>query len=91
VSGGSGVNMVPDTATIGVDIRTVGAWTMAGCSSACARRSQGRRDEVFLPWPVWTPEQEWVERVFDICSRHSGARLKRARRRTDGCGNLLKV
>src|SRR5438477_6638100 len=70
MTGGSGVNMVPDTATIGVDIRTVPGMD----HGALLERLRGllgkdAEMEVFsnLP-PVWTPpQQEWVERVFDIC------------------------
>ena len=43
--------------------------------------------------PVWTPpQQEWVERVFDICKTHLGARpeAKTASYMTDAA-NLLKV
>src|SRR5260221_177063 len=43
--------------------------------------------------PVWTsPQQGWVERVFDICKTHLGARpeAKTATYMT-GAGNLLKA
>jgi len=95
MTGGSGVNMVPDTATIGVDIRTVPGMD----HGKLLERLRGELGsdaemEVFsnLP-PVWTPpQQEWVERVFDICKTHLGARpeAKTASYMTDAA-NLLKV
>ena len=95
MTGGSGVNMVPDTATIGVDIRTVPGMD----HGALLERLRGvlgkdAEMEVFsnLP-PVWTPpQQEWVERVFDICKTHLGARpeARTASYMTDAA-NLLKV
>ena len=95
MTGGSGVNMVPDTATIGVDIRTVPGMDH-GALIARLRGVLGKDAEmaVFsnLP-PVWTPpQQEWVERVFDICKTHLGARpeAKTASYMTDAA-NLLKV
>jgi succinyl-diaminopimelate desuccinylase len=95
MSGGSGVNMVPDTATIGVDIRTVPGMDH-GKLLERLRETLGKdaEMEVFsnLP-PVWTPpQQEWVERVFDICKQHLGARpeARTATYMTDAA-NLLKV
>ena len=95
MSGGSGVNMVPDTATIGVDIRTVPGMDHA---ALVARLRQTVGDEakmdVFsdLP-PVWTPAQnEWIERVFEICQSQLGTRpeARTATYMTDAA-NLLKV
>ena len=43
--------------------------------------------------PVWTPpQQEWVERVFDICKAHLGSRpeARTATYMTDAA-NLLKA
>ena len=94
MAGGSGVNMVPDTAAIGVDIRTVPGMDHAALL-ARLRETLGEDAEmdVFsnLP-PVWTPpEQEWIERVFAICRAH-GTRpeAKTATYMTDAA-NLLKV
>ena len=95
MSGGSGVNMVPDTASIGVDIRTVPGMDH-GALIARLRGVLGidAEMEVFsnLP-PVWTaPQQEWVERVFDICKTHLGSRpeARTATYMTDAA-NLLKA
>jgi succinyl-diaminopimelate desuccinylase len=94
-AGGSGVNMVPDTAAIGVDIRTVPGMDH-GALIARLREAIGRDAEmdVFsnLP-PVWTPpEAEWIERVFDICATQLGSRPepRTATYMTDAA-NLLKV
>lgn len=94
-SGGSGVNMVPDTAAIGVDIRTVPGMDHA----SLLERLRGLLGDdaelqVFsdLP-PVWTPpQQEWVERVFDLCETHLGSRpeARTASYMTDAA-NLLKA
>ena len=95
MAGGSGVNMVPDTATIGVDIRTVPGMDHAALL-ARLRDTLGEdaEMEVFsdLP-PVWTPpHQEWMQRVFEICRKHAGTRPegKTATYMTDAA-NLLKV
>jgi succinyl-diaminopimelate desuccinylase len=70
MTGGSGVNMVPDTAKIGVDIRTVPGMDHSQLLERL-RTLLGEEAEmdVFsdLP-PVWTPPQhEWIGRVFEIC------------------------
>jgi len=95
MTGGSGVNMVPDTASIGVDIRTVPGMDHRQLLERL-RKTLGEDAElqVFsdLP-PVWTaPEQEWVGRVFDICKAHLGTRpdAKTATYMTDAA-NLLKA
>ena len=95
MTGGSGVNMVPDTASIGVDIRTVPGMDHKQLLDRL-RKTIGDEAEmqVFsdLP-PVWTaPEQEWVGRVFDICKTHLGARpdARTATYMTDAA-NLLKA
>ena len=95
MAGGSGVNMVPDTATIGVDIRTVPGMDHAALITRL-RQTIGDDAEmqVFsnLP-PVWTPpDHEWIERVFTICQAHAGKRpqARTATYMTDAA-NLLKV
>ena len=99
MTGGSGVNMVPDTATIGVDIRTVPgmdhAQLLQRLQSTLGKEAQM---EVFSNLlPVWTPpQQEWIERVFDICKQHLGElRGSRPEPRTatymTDAANLLKV
>jgi succinyl-diaminopimelate desuccinylase len=95
MAGGSGVNMVPDTAAIGVDIRTVPGMDHAALIERLRDTlGDGAEMEVFsnLP-PVWTsPAQEWMERVFEICRKHTGTQAvpKTATYMTDAA-NLLKV
>ena len=95
MAGGSGVNMVPDTATMGVDIRTVPGMDHGGLLERLKRTlGDDAEMQVFsnLP-PVWTPPQsEWIERVFDICQAELGTRpqAKTATYMTDAA-NLLKV
>jgi succinyl-diaminopimelate desuccinylase len=87
--------MVPDTATIGVDIRTVPGMDHAALlARLCDTLGEDGEMEVFsdLP-PVWTPpQQEWMQRVFEICRTHAGTRPegKTATYMTDAA-NLLKV
>jgi succinyl-diaminopimelate desuccinylase len=90
MAGGSGVNMVPDTATIGVDIRTVPGMDHAALVERLrALLGEGAEMDVFsnLP-PVWTPpQQEWIARVFEICKAHEP---RTAAYMTDAA-NLLKA
>jgi succinyl-diaminopimelate desuccinylase len=94
-AGGQGVNMVPDEASIGVDIRTVAGMDHRALLSRL-KDLLGKEAEldVFSDMnAVWTePGQEWVQRVFEISGRHLGARpsAKTATYNTDA-GNLLKV
>jgi succinyl-diaminopimelate desuccinylase len=93
--GGQGVNMVPDEASIGVDIRTVAGMDHKALLSRI-KDLLGKEAElqVFSDMnAVWTePGQEWVQRVFEICARYIGERpaAKTASYNTDA-GNLLKV
>jgi succinyl-diaminopimelate desuccinylase len=93
--GGQGVNMVPDEASIGVDIRTVAGMDHRALLSRL-KDLLGKEAEldVFSDMnAVWTePGQEWVQRVFDISGKVLGARptAKTATYNTDA-GNLLKV
>jgi succinyl-diaminopimelate desuccinylase len=99
MTGGSGVNMVPDTASIGVDIRTVPGMDHAALLERL-RRELGDDAEMHvfsdLP-PVWTaPQNEWIERVFAICREHlaelHGAPPEpRAATYMTDAANLLKV
>ncbi len=95
VEGGQGVNMVPDTASIGVDIRTVPGMDHAALLGQLKNILGKDVDlEVFSNLkPVWTaPEQEWVQRVFEICKPHLGVAPQpgTAPYMTDAA-NLLKV
>jgi succinyl-diaminopimelate desuccinylase len=93
--GGQGVNMVPDEASIGVDIRTVAGMDHAALLERL-RRVLGTEAEldVFSDMgAVWTePEEEWVRRVYDICASHLGARPepRTATYNTDA-GNLRRA
>jgi succinyl-diaminopimelate desuccinylase len=93
--GGQGVNMVPDEARIGVDIRTVVGMDHAALLSRL-KDVLGKEAEldVFSDMnAVWTePGEAWVQRVFEISGRHLGVRptAKTATYNTDA-GNLLKV
>ncbi|MBV8031639.1 MAG: M20 family metallopeptidase [Betaproteobacteria bacterium] len=93
--GGQGVNLVPDEASVGVDIRTVPGMD----HERLLGRLRGMLgDEVQLDVfsnmnAVWTqPEQEWVQRVFEIAGRHLGEKPqpKTAPYNTDA-GNLLRA
>ena len=92
--GGNGVNMVPDSARIGVDIRTVPGMDHVALLSRLENLLGEARLDVFsnLP-PVWTePHDEWMRRVFEICAKHLGTKpeARTATYMTDAA-NLLKV
>src|SRR5437764_860993 len=94
MSGGSGVNMVPDTAAIGVDIRTVPGMDHAALLARLRETLGEAQMDVFsdLP-PVWTPpQQEGIERVFAIVRSEVGTKPepRTATYMTDAA-NLLKV
>jgi len=95
VEGGQGVNMVPDTARIGVDIRTVPGMDHAALLSQLKNILGKDVDlEVFSNLkPVWTaPGQEWVQRVFEICKPYLGeAPAARTAPYMTDAANLLKV
>ena len=93
--GGQGVNMVPDEATVGVDIRTVAGMDHAALLSRL-KKSLGEEAEieVFSDMnAVWTePQQEWVQRVFEITGKHLGAKPEpKAQTYNTDAGNLLRV
>jgi succinyl-diaminopimelate desuccinylase len=95
VKGGDGINMVPDWATVGVDIRTVPGMDH-GVLLARLGATLGEDAEMDvvsdLP-PVWTPpETEWMQRVLEICGRHLGEKPspRTATYMTDAA-NLLKA
>ena len=68
-AGGSGVNLVPDAATVGVDIRTVPGMDHQVLLNQLRKILGDAELEVFSDLnPVWTaPDEEWVQRVFEIC------------------------
>jgi succinyl-diaminopimelate desuccinylase len=67
--GGSGVNLVPDLATIGVDIRTVPGTDHSKLLSRLRDLlADGKIDVIADSEAVWTePQEAWVQRVFEIC------------------------
>jgi len=69
VEGGSGVNLVPDLARIGVDIRTVpGTDHKALLARLQDLLAEGELEVFADSQAVWTePDEEWVQRVFAIC------------------------
>ncbi|MDF3011481.1 MAG: acetylornithine deacetylase [Burkholderiales bacterium] len=94
-AGGSGVNLVPDDAVIGVDIRTVpGLDHGALLSRLKDLLGKDAELDVFSDLnPVWTaPDQEWVQRVFEICKPFVGEapHARTAPYMTDAA-NLLKA
>ena len=76
VHGGDGINMVPDWASIGVDVRTVPGMDHPELLARLrAALGEDARMEMIsdLP-PVWTPPaEEWMARVLEICARRLGA------------------
>ncbi|HZM33945.1 MAG TPA: M20 family metallopeptidase [Burkholderiales bacterium] len=95
ISGGSGVNLVPDEATVGVDMRTVpGVDHKAVLSKIKALVGEEAELDVFSDLSnVWTaPDDEWVRRVFEICKPYVGEppEARTAPYMTDAA-NLLKV
>lgn len=93
--GGNAVNSVPDAASVGVDIRTVAGMDHAALR-AKLQASLGEEAELDLfsdMNAVWTaPENEWVQRVFEICKRRLGAPPEpRAASYNTDAGNLLKA
>ena len=94
IEGGAGVNLVPDSARIGVDIRSVPGMDHAALIGRLKKMLGDAELDVFsdLP-PVWTePGEAWMRRVFEICAAQLGAapEVKTASYMTDAA-NLLKV
>jgi succinyl-diaminopimelate desuccinylase len=91
---GSGVNLVPDEATIGVDIRTVPGVDHGKLLKRLGSLLGDAELDVFSDLqPVWTaPEHEWVQRVFEICRPYLDAppAARTAPYMTDAA-NLLKA
>src|SRR5258708_6676561 len=94
-AGGEGVNMVPDSASVGVDIRTVPGMDHAALRAKLqALLGSEAEIEVFSDMnAVWTePGQDWVQRVFEITGRMLGVKPEpRAQTYNTDAGNLLKV
>ena len=69
IEGGNTVNAVPDSAAVGVDIRTVPGMDHKVLLAALQELMTEAELDVFSDLlPVWTPPAEnWVQRVFEIC------------------------
>ncbi len=69
IEGGSGVNLVPDLARIGVDIRTVPGTNHEALISTLKELLSDGEIQIFADsQAVWTePNEAWVQRVFEIC------------------------
>jgi succinyl-diaminopimelate desuccinylase len=93
-AGGSGVNLVPDSARLGVDIRTVPGLDHASLIARLRELVGDAELEIFSNLePVWTvPENEWMQRVFEICKPilKEAPEARTAPYMTDAA-NLLKV
>jgi succinyl-diaminopimelate desuccinylase len=94
IEGGNTVNAVPDAANIGVDIRTVPGMDHTALLSRLNSLLEDAELDVFSNLaPVWTqPDEEWVQRVFEICRPYAREPLepRTAPYMTDAA-NLLKV
>ncbi len=92
--GGSGVNLVPDSAKVGVDVRTLPGMDHAALLARLREALGDAELEVFSDLPaVWTePDDAWMQRVFEICKPILGAspEAHTASYMTDAA-NLLKV
>ncbi len=94
IEGGNTVNAVADAATIGVDIRTVPGMDHGELLKRMRTALPDAELDVFSDLkPVWTaPDQEWIQRVFEICRPYVGERpaARTAPYMTDAA-NLLKA
>ena len=93
--GGSGVNLVPDAARIGVDVRTLPGMDHAALLARLQKIMGGEAElDVFSDLPaVWTePGEAWIRRVFEIVRPAIGEapQARTAPYMTDAA-NLLKV
>ena len=94
IEGGVTVNAVADAAKIGVDIRTVPGMDHDEVLKRIRTAIPEAELDVFSNLkPVWTaPEQDWIQRVFEICKPYVGEQpaARTAPYMTDAA-NLLKV
>ena len=94
MEGGNTVNAVPDSARIGVDIRTVPGMDHQALLGKMRSLLDEAELDVFSDLkPVWTaPEHEWIQRVFEICKPYVGeAPAARTAPYMTDAANLLKV
>jgi succinyl-diaminopimelate desuccinylase len=89
IEGGSTVNAVPDSAAVGVDIRTVPGMRHDQLLERLRNEIGEAQFDVFSDLaPVWTePDEAWVRRVFEICQ----AREPRTAPYMTDAANLRKV
>ena len=94
MEGGNTVNAVPDAASFGVDIRTVPGMDHEAVLGKLKSLLGDAEMEMFSNLkPVWTaPEQEWIQRVFEVCKPYVGeAPTARTAPYMTDAANLLKV
>jgi succinyl-diaminopimelate desuccinylase len=95
IEGGSGVNLVPDAARIGVDVRTLPGMDHAALLARLrALLGEDAELDTFSDLPaVWTaPDAEWMQRVFAICTPfHSAAPEVRTATYMTDAANLRKI
>ena len=93
--GGQGVNLVPDAASVGVDIRTVPGVDHPVLLSRLKNLLGEEVDmDVFSDMnAVWTePQEAWIQRVFEITGRHLGEKpVPRTAPYNTDAGNLRRV
>jgi len=93
--GGAGINLVPDSAVVGVDIRTVPGMDHRKLLSRM-KSAVGKGVEIEMQSdldPVWTdPKNEWAQRVAEICMDVTGKTPKtRAATYMTDAANLHKA
>jgi succinyl-diaminopimelate desuccinylase len=93
MEGGSTVNAVPDSASFGVDIRTVPGMDHDKVLKKLGALMKADDVDVFSNLkPVWTaPDEEWIQRVFEICKPYVGKPKARTAPYMTDAANLLKV
>ena len=94
MQGGNTVNAVPDSASFGVDIRTVPGMDHEAVLKKLGDAIPDAQLDVFSNLkPVWTaPDHEWIQRVFEICKPYVGeAPAARTAPYMTDAANLLKV
>jgi succinyl-diaminopimelate desuccinylase len=77
ISGGTGINSVPDRAVVGVDVRTIPGQDHRAAfeQMQCLLGEEVRLDCLVDVEGVWTdPEHPWVRQVFDVMEPHLSER-----------------
>jgi succinyl-diaminopimelate desuccinylase len=93
MEGGNTVNAVPDAARFGVDIRTVPGMDHEKVLKKLRTLMKADDVDVFSNLkPVWTaPDEDWIQRVFEICKPYVGKPKARTAPYMTDAANLLKV